>query len=112
MPYKDSMWDSLESVWQAAYADKEHCNAYVVPIPYADRKPDMTVAEWHCEADIFPDYVPVLDWQEYTLDKLREMQPDVIFFFQAVNHFAVWYIYHTMYAVKLSPRIFVSLWEW
>ena len=79
MSYKDSMWDSLESVWQAAYADKEHCNAYVVPIPYADRKPDMTVAEWHCEADIFPDYVPVLDWQEYTLDKLREMQPDVIF---------------------------------
>ena len=79
LPYKASMWDSLESVWQAAYADKEHCNAYVVPIPYADRKPDMTVAEWHCEADIFPDYVPVLDWQEYTLDKLREMQPDVIF---------------------------------
>ena len=79
LPYKAFMWDSLESVWQAAYADKEHCNAYVVPIPYADRKPDMTVAEWHCEADIFPDYVSVLDWQEYTLDKLREMQPDVIF---------------------------------
>ncbi|MSU07776.1 hypothetical protein FYJ84_02070 [Veillonellaceae bacterium WCA-693-APC-5D-A] len=79
LPYKASMWDSLESVWQAAYADKEHCNAYVVPIPYADRKPDMTVAEWHCEADMFPDYVPVLDWQEYTLEKLNAMRPDVIF---------------------------------
>lgn len=79
LPYKASMWDSLESVWQAAYADKEHCNAYVVPIPYADRKPDMTVAEWHCEADMFPDYVPVLDWQEYTLEKLNAMRPDAIF---------------------------------
>lgn len=79
LPYKASMWDSLESVWQAAYNDKEHCNAYVVPIPYADRKPDMTVAEWHCEADMFPDYVPVLDWQEYTLEKLNAMRPDAIF---------------------------------
>lgn len=79
LPYKASMWDSLESVWQAAYDDKEHCNAYVVPIPYADRKPDMTVAEWHCEADMFPDYVPVLDWQEYTLEKLNAMRPDAIF---------------------------------
>ncbi len=33
LPYKASMWDSLESVWRAAYEDKEHCEAYVVPIP-------------------------------------------------------------------------------
>ena len=80
LPYKASMWDSLESVWQAAYDDKEHCNVYVVPIPYCDRNPDMTAAEWHCEADQFPDYVPVLDWHDYTYEKLKEMHPDVIFF--------------------------------
>lgn len=79
LPYKASMWDSLESVWQAAYGDKMHCNTYVVPIPYADKKSDGTVAEWHCEADLFPDYVPVLDWHEYTLEKLKVMQPNVIF---------------------------------
>lgn len=79
LPYKASMWDSLESVWQAAYEDKEHCNTYVVPIPYAERQSDATVAEWHCEADIFPHYVPVLDWHDYTLEKLQAMQPDVIF---------------------------------
>ena len=33
LPYKASMWDSLESVWMAAEED-EDCDAYVVPIPY------------------------------------------------------------------------------
>ena len=32
LPYKASMWDSLESVWMAADAD-EDCDAYVIPIP-------------------------------------------------------------------------------
>lgn len=31
LPYKVSMWDSLESVWRAAYEDKDNCLAYVVP---------------------------------------------------------------------------------
>lgn len=76
LPYKASMWDSLESIWQAAADDKEHCNAYVVPIPYADRNPDMTAKEWHCEIELFPDYVPVIDYREFDLAKLH---PDVIF---------------------------------
>lgn len=79
LPYKASMWDSLESVWQAAVADKEYCNAYVVPIPYCDRNPDGSPGEWHCEADLFPEDVPVLDWHDYQLDKLKELQPDAIF---------------------------------
>ena len=36
LPYKASMWDSLESVWMAADADPD-CDAYVMPIPYYDR---------------------------------------------------------------------------
>ena len=77
LPYKASMWDSLESVWKAAYADKEHCNAYVMPIPYCDRKPDGSVAEWHCERDLFPKYVPTLDWQKVDL---IAWHPDIIFY--------------------------------
>ena len=76
LPYKASMWDSLESIWQAAADDKEHCNAYVVPIPYADRNPDMTVKEWHCEANLFPEYVPVQDWQTFDL---KGLHPDIIY---------------------------------
>lgn len=76
LPYKASMWDSLESVWKAADEDKEHCIAYVMPIPYADLTPEHTVAEWHCERGLFPKDVPTIDWQ--TVD-LAEIHPDVIF---------------------------------
>lgn len=76
LPYQASMWDSLESVWKAANEDKEHCNTYVIPIPYASLTPEHTAAEWHCERGLFPEYVPTLDWQ--TID-LEEMHPDVIF---------------------------------
>ncbi|WP_196590708.1 hypothetical protein [Pectinatus frisingensis] len=76
LPYKASMWDSLESIWQAAAADKENCDAYVIPIPYCDRNPDGSAAQWHCEADQFPSYVPITDYREYNIAKHR---PDVIY---------------------------------
>lgn len=76
LPYSASMWDSLESVWKAACEDKEHCNAYVMPIPYCDRNPDGTPAKWRCEMDKFPKYVPTLDWREIDL---KGWHPDVIF---------------------------------
>lgn len=76
LPYKASMWDCMESVWRAAVEDEEHCKVYVVPIPYADLNPDHSVKEWHCEKNMFPDYVKVTDWQEIDLEKLH---PDAIF---------------------------------
>ena len=76
LPYKASMWDSLESVWRAAYEDKDNCLAYVVPIPYCDRNPDGTPKTWHCERDLFPKDVPTMDWQDIDLQQLH---PDVIF---------------------------------
>ena len=36
LPYKVSMWDSLESVWIAAEDDSD-CEPYVIPIPYYDK---------------------------------------------------------------------------
>ncbi len=79
LPYKASMWDSLESVWKAASDDREHCNTYVIPIAYADRNPDGTASEWYCEKDEYPKYVPVLNWHDYPWEKLKKMHPDVIF---------------------------------
>ncbi len=76
LPYKASMWDSLESVWKAADEDKEHCIAYVMPIPYADLTPEHTVAEWHCERELFPKNVPIVNWEEFDL---QEIHPDVIY---------------------------------
>ncbi len=75
MPYKASMWDSLESIWKAADEDPD-CDAYVVPIPYYDRKPDHSFGEFHYEGNQYPDYVPVVHYETYNLEQRR---PDVIY---------------------------------
>lgn len=75
LPYKASMWDCMETVWKAADEDPD-CNAYVIPIPYFDLNPDRTAGEMHYEADLMPDYVPIVSFQEYNLEKEH---PDIIY---------------------------------
>ena len=75
LPYKASMWDSLESVWEAADADPD-CDAYVIPIPYFDKNPDGSVREEHYEADLFPENVPITHYSEYDFG---QHHPDMIF---------------------------------
>ncbi len=75
MPYKASMWDSLESVWKAADEDPD-CDAYVVPIPYYDRKNDFSFGEMHYEGEDFPDYVPITHYNAYNLGTRH---PDAIY---------------------------------
>lgn len=76
LPYKLSMWDSLESIWMAAEADEE-CNACVVPIPYYSRKPNHEFDQMFYEGGNYPEYVPVIDYKSIDLEK---MHPDIIFF--------------------------------
>lgn len=75
MPYKSSMWDSLESIWKAADEDPD-CDAYVVPIPYYDRKPDFSLGNFHYEGANFPDYIPITNYEVYDF---QSRQPDVIY---------------------------------
>lgn len=75
MPYKASMWDSMESIWQAAYED-ERCNCYVMPIPYFDKKSDGTIGEMHYEGKELPEYVSTVDYRNFDL---IQMHPDVIY---------------------------------
>lgn len=75
LPYKASMWDSLESVWMAAKEDLD-CDVFVIPIPYFDKNPDGTVSEMHYEGGDFPEYVPVVNWEEYDLEARH---PDMVF---------------------------------
>lgn len=75
LPYKASMWDSLESVWKAADADPD-CDAYVIPIPYFDKNPDGSFREMHYEGDCYPKYVPVTRYDKYDFGK---HMPDVIY---------------------------------
>ncbi len=75
LPYKASMWDSLESVWRAADADPD-CDAYVIPIPYYDKNPDGSLKTMHYEGDEYPKDVPVTRYEDYDFEKRR---PDMIF---------------------------------
>lgn len=75
LPYKASMWDSLESVWKAADEDPE-CDAYVIPIPYYDKNPDGSFREEHYEGNDYPDDVPVVRYDAFDFEEIR---PDMIF---------------------------------
>lgn len=75
LPYKVSMWDSLESVYLAAREDPA-CDVYCVPIPYYDLKADHSFGGMHCETAGYPENVEITDWREYNLE---ERKPDVIY---------------------------------
>lgn len=75
LPYKVSMWDSLESIWRASREDEDWLSV-VMPIPYFDKKPDGTLGEMRYEGGDFPSDVPIADWQQFSLEKER---PDIIF---------------------------------
>lgn len=75
LPYKASMWDSLESVWKAADAD-ENTDAYVIPIPYFSKNPDGSFREEHYEGNLYPKNVPITRYDEYDLEARR---PDEIY---------------------------------
>lgn len=75
MPYKASMWDCMESVWEAAEAD-EGCEAFVVPVPYFERNEKGGEERLCYEGPLFPERVPIVPYQSFSLE--RE-QPDVIY---------------------------------
>ncbi|MBD5540886.1 MAG: hypothetical protein HDR00_06770 [Lachnospiraceae bacterium] len=75
LPYKASMWDSLESVWKAADEDPD-CDAYVIPIPYYDKNTNGTLGEMHYEGAQYPENVPITDYQTFDFGMHH---PDMIF---------------------------------
>lgn len=81
LPYKASMWDSLESVWKAADADT-NCDAYVIPIPYFDKNTDGSFKEEHYEGNQYPNYVPVTHYDTFDFGK---HMPDVIYIHNAYD---------------------------
>lgn len=83
LPYKASMWDSLESVWKAADADP-NCDAYVVPIPYYDKNPDGSFREMHYEGAQYPKYVPITNYNAFDFEQHR---PDMIFIHNPYDSF-------------------------
>lgn len=93
-PYKASMWDSLEGVWVAADAD-ENCDVYVVPIPYYDRNPDGSLGQYHYEGNGMPDYVPIVHYDNYNLEKRR---PDIVYIHNPYDDYN--------YVTTIDPRYY------
>ncbi len=75
LPYKASMWDSLESVYLAAKEDPD-CDAYCIPIPYYTLNPDRSFGQMHYEGSEYPENIEVTDYKAYNLE---ERKPDVIY---------------------------------
>lgn len=101
LPYKASMWDSLESVWMAA-RDDENCDAYVVPIPYFDKNPDGSLGEMHYEGNEYPDSVDIVDWQQYDIEKRK---PDAIYIHNPYDQFnRVTSVHPRFYASELKKH--------
>ena len=96
LPYKASMWDSLESVWKAADADP-NCDAYVIPIPYYDKNSDGSFKEMHYEGGQYPDYVPVTKYEEYDFENRK---PDIIFIHNPYDEFNLVTSVHPFFYAK------------
>lgn len=94
LPYKASMWDSLESVWIAAKEKKDY-DVYVVPIPYYDRNPDGTFSKYHYEGDEMPDYVPITHYENYDIQK---RWPDIVFIHNPYDQYN--------YVTSVDPRFY------
>lgn len=75
MPYKASMWDSLESIWRACKEDAR-CECYVMPIPYYEFNAEKKELEYCYEGNQFPEDVPIVGYKEYSLERNR---PDVAY---------------------------------
>ncbi|SKB95370.1 hypothetical protein SAMN06296386_11067 [Lachnospiraceae bacterium] len=75
LPYKASMWDSLETVWEKERHDPDN-EVMVVSIPYYDKNPDGTLGLIHDEQDLYPKNVTVADWKQVDLEALH---PDRIY---------------------------------
>lgn len=75
MPYKASMWDSLESIWRACKED-ERCECFVMPIPYYEFNSKTNRWVYAYDGEQFPEDVPIVRYQDYSLELNR---PDVAY---------------------------------
>ena len=66
LPYKASMWDSLEGAYRKALTQKD-CSVKVIPIPYFDKNPDGSIGTMHWEINEYPSDVEVISYKGYDL---------------------------------------------
>ncbi len=95
MPYKASMWDSLESIY-LKMRDDPTVDAKLVPIPYQPVDENGNTGEFICEADKYDKSLDVIDWTEYNL----EDRPDAIYIHNPYDEYNK--------VTRVHPRFFAS----
>jgi hypothetical protein len=96
LPYKASMWDSLESIYLAA-KDDPACEAFVMPIPYYDKKSGK-FTDMHWETN-YPKNIPLIDYRKYNIE---ERHPDIIFIHNPYDNYnTVTSVHPDFYSEKL-----------
>lgn len=71
-PYKASMWDSLESIWEE-FSKKDDCICSVVPIPYSEFQKEENFWKHTYEGEKFPEYVNAIHYSSFDV---AEIKPD------------------------------------
>ncbi len=102
LPYKASMWDSLESIYLAAKED-ERCDAYVCPIPYYEH--DLQKDEWnyHYDGALYPEEIPVVDYEKFIIS---EQKPDLCYVHNPYdNQNYVITVHKDFYAKELKKHV-------
>ena len=74
LPYKASMWDSMESIYLAAREDPS-CEALVMPISYIERAEGGSFGEAQNEREKFPAHIPLIT-EDFSIEEER---PDLIY---------------------------------
>lgn len=75
LPWKASHWEAMEPYWKTFASDPE-CMTYVIPIPWYYRNYDRSFGDMKCDKGLFPDHVPVTDFNSYDF---KRRLPDMIF---------------------------------
>ncbi|WP_028593784.1 CDP-glycerol glycerophosphotransferase family protein [Paenibacillus assamensis] len=96
MPYKVSMWDSLESIYREAEQDL-NCSCYVVPIPYYEKNSEGQFSEVCYEGDQFPKDLNVVSYEKYDFENRC---PDIIYIHNPYDR------YNTL--TMVNPRFFTD----
>ena len=100
LPYKASMWDCMESVWDAA-RKAPGCKVVAMPIPYYDIQENGTRKVPRYEGRLFPKEIEITDYREY---KIEDHLPDAIFIhnpYDEVN--LVTSVFPEYYSKNLKP---------
>lgn len=99
LPYKFSMWDSMETVWCAA-KDDIRCDVKVMPIPYYTKTKTGEFEKMVFEGESFSTMVTI---EDYKSNILQEINPDIIYIhnpYDQYNH--VTSVHPDYYSEKLK----------